>query len=116
MSWVCRVAGGARWEWRHAQLVALLLSTALLLAGCGSVPGVADRRRARVAVAREQVWISSLEQWLQTEMSQGSFRDCRARTARDVGGAPSRDLAPIEERLASTCAAFARYHADEDGA
>jgi hypothetical protein len=49
-------------------------------------------------------------------MSQGSFRDCRTRTARDVGPAPSRDLAPVEQALAAACDTFARYHSDEDEA
>jgi hypothetical protein len=49
-------------------------------------------------------------------MTQGSFRKCRERTRLDVGAAPSLDLAPIESDLASTCAAFARFHLDEDSA
>jgi hypothetical protein len=95
---------------------AFLLGAALFLAACGSAQRPADHRPLRVPAAREQAWISKLEQWLETEMSQGSFRDCSVRTGRDVGVAPSRDLAQVEASLASTCATFARYHADEDAA
>lgn len=105
------------WRRRRSALPGTVLLGALLfVAGCGSAKHAADRRPLRVAAAREQAWVSKLEVWLTTELSEGTFRNCGARVRREVGVAPSRDLAPIETTLASTCAAFARYHGDEDAA
>jgi hypothetical protein len=97
--------------------IAIGTTVVVLLTACGTAQHrIVDRHPQRVSAAREQAWISKLQKWVLTEVSQGSFRDCAARTARAVGEAPSRDLAPVGAALASTCGAFKAYHADEDAA
>ncbi len=96
---------------RPARIVSAVV-VVVLLAGCEAQPRSVDERPQRVSAAREQAWLSKLQKWLLTETSQGTFRNCSARTVRDVGAAPSRDLAPVEAALASTCSAFSAYHAD----
>jgi hypothetical protein len=101
---------------RAARIVSAVV-VVVLFAGCSAAhPRSVERRPQRVSALREQAWLSKLQKWLLTETSQGSFRDCAARTVRDVGEAPSGDLAPVEAALASTCSAFKAYHADEDAA
>jgi hypothetical protein len=101
---------------RKQAKVACGVVVVVLFAGCGAQPQSVEQRPQHVSALREQAWLSKLQKWLLTETSQGSFRNCAARTARDVGAAPSSDLAPVEAALASTCSAFRAYHADEDAA
>jgi hypothetical protein len=96
--------------------IAAAVVGAIALAGCGTQQREADHRPEHVSAQREQAWVTKLQSWLATEGSQGSFRNCAARTARDVGTAPSADLVPVETALTSTCDAFRVYHADEDAA
>jgi hypothetical protein len=91
---------------RTAMVMSALM---LLLAGCG-----AGSKPLHISGAKEQGWVSSVQQWLAVEAFQGNFRNCNRRLLNKVGAAPARDLQPLEHAFGRMCSDFARAYRDLD--
>jgi hypothetical protein len=72
-----------------------------LLGGCGG-----SSRPLHASSAKEEAWVSSVQQWLAIEAFEGDFRSCDQRLAENVGPSPARDLEPLESAIGRMCTDF----------